>query len=100
MASGGGGPISRKRRRQHPCSSRASWPCQCSAVGLAELLEGPALVLSCLLELGILFYQPVELLPEDLIGVQDLSGLLHVLLLEANGPLQTVPKSPGTEDTI
>jgi hypothetical protein len=42
-------------------------------VGLVELLEGPAFVFSCLFELGVLFYQPVKLLPKDLIGVQDLS---------------------------
>lgn len=52
-----------------------------SVVGLVELLESPALILSCLLELGILFYQPVKLIPKDFIGVQDLLGLLHVLLL-------------------
>lgn len=52
-----------------------------SAVGLAELLEGPALVLSCLLELGVLLYQPVKFVSKDLIAVQDLSGLLHVLFL-------------------
>lgn len=34
-----------------------------SAAGLAKLPEGPALVLGRLLELGVLLYQPVELLP-------------------------------------
>ena len=64
-----------------PLQGQASRPHPPSAVGLVELLEGPALVLSCLLELGVLFHQLVKLLPEDLIGVQDLSGLLHILLL-------------------
>lgn len=74
LAGGGGGSTGAEVHLQTPTSQR-------SAAGLVKLLEGPALVLSCLLELSVLFYQPVKLLPKDLIGAQDLSGLLHVLLL-------------------
>lgn len=72
-APGEGGPTSRKIRRQQLCRSHVSWPCQSSTIGLVELQQSPPLVLRCLLEYGVLFHQPVKLLPKDLIGVQDLS---------------------------
>lgn len=75
--------MGRRWGRQRACAEvRLGTPTrQRSAAGLAKLPEGPALVLSRLLELSVLLYQPVKLLPKDLIGAQDLSGLLHVLLL-------------------
>lgn len=61
MAPGGGGPL--QEEEAVPLASRHS------AAGFVELLECPTPVLGGLLELGVLFYQLVKLLPKHLIGV-------------------------------
>lgn len=69
-----GGPFSRSSVAVAMGNPRfLALPTPSSVVGLGELLEGPALVLYCLFELGVFFHQLVKFLSKDLIRVQDLS---------------------------